>query len=156
SHGGVDWSALARATWLDVQGGGIKFGGSTITMQLVRLLAGTPRKSFTGKLRQMVLAGRLERTLSKHDILKHYLNRGYYGHGAWGAKQAAQIYFGKRAIDLSVGKAAFLAVLPRGPSTYDPFRHKARAQASPAKAIKSSRATASRAMTRRSHILALM
>jgi len=137
-HAGVDWSALARASWLDVRGGGPEFGGSTITMQLVRILTNTPRKSVTGKLRQMVLAGRLERMLSKDDILEQYLNRVYYGHGAWGAEQAAQVYFGKRAANLSLGEAAFLAVLPRGPRTYDPFRHEARA------------------MARRGHILALM
>ena len=137
SHAGVDWSAVARASWLDVRGGAAEFGGSTITMQLVRLVAGPPR-SVTGKLRQIVLAGRLERMLSKHEILEQYLNRVYYGHGAWGAEQAAQIYFGKRAAELSLGEAAFLAVLPRGPQTYDPFRHEGRA------------------LTRRGHILALM
>ena len=138
AHGGVDWSAIARASWLDLRGRSPEFGGSTITMQLVRILAGTPRKSITGKLRQMVLAGRLERTLTKRDILEQYLNRVYYGHGAWGAEQAAQLYFGKRAAALSLGEAAFLAVLPRGPTTYDPFRHEARA------------------IERRAHILALM
>ena len=137
-HGGVDWSAIVRASWLDVRGRSPEFGGSTITMQLVRILAGTPRKSITGKLRQMVLAGRLERTLSKRDILEQYLNRVYYGHGAWGAEQAAQLYFGKHASALSLGEAVFLAVLPRGPTSYDPFRHEARA------------------IERRAHILALM
>lgn len=137
-HGGVDWSALARASWLDLRGRSPEFGGSTITMQLVRILANTPRKSITGKLHQMVLAGRLERMLSKREILEQYLNRVYYGHGAWGAEQAAQLYFGKRAAALSLGEAAFLAVLPRGPTTYDPFRHEARA------------------LARRGHILELM
>ncbi|HEX7699248.1 MAG TPA: transglycosylase domain-containing protein, partial [Kofleriaceae bacterium] len=137
-HGGVDWSAMARASWLDLRGRSPEFGGSTITMQLVRILANTPRKSITGKLHQMVLAGRLERMLSKQEILEQYLNRVYYGHGAWGAEQAAQIYFGQHAADLSLGEAAFLAVLPRGPSTYDPFRHLARL------------------MERRGHILQLM
>ncbi len=137
-HGGVDWSALARAGWLDMHGGGAEYGGSTITMQLVRILTDTPRKSVAGKLRQMVLAGRLERALSKRDILEQYLNRVFYGHGAWGAEQAAEVYFSKHAAELSLGEAAFLAVLPRGPQTYDPFRHE------------------QRAMTRRGHILALM
>ena len=134
-HAGVDWTAVARAAWLDLRGGG--FGGSTLTMQLVRLLADTPR-SLSGKLRQMVLAGRLERMLSKQEILEQYLNRVYYGHGAWGVEQAAQLHFGKRAADLALGEAALLAVLPRGPTSYDPFRN------------------AARVMARRSHILALM
>jgi penicillin-binding protein 1C len=134
-HAGVDWTAVARAAWLDLRGGG--FGGSTITMQLVRLLADTPR-SLPGKLRQMVLAGRLERMLSKQEILEQYLNRVYYGHGAWGIEQAAQLYFGKHAADLALGEAALLAVLPRGPTYYDPFRN------------------APRVMARRTHILELM
>jgi penicillin-binding protein 1C len=136
-HAGVDWTALARAAWLDLRGGGIEFGGSTITMQLVRLVASTPR-SWTGKLRQMVLAGRLERALSKTEILEQYLNRVYYGNGAWGAEQAARTYFDKRAAELSVGEAAMLAVLPRGPTFYDPFRERPRV------------------MSRRAHILRLM
>jgi penicillin-binding protein 1C len=136
-HAGVDWSALARATWLDVRGGDAEFGGSTITMQLVRILANTSR-SVAGKLRQMVLAARLERQLSKRDILEQYLNRVYYGHSAWGAEQAAEVYFGKHAADLSLGEAAYLAVMPRGPAFYDPFRAEARV------------------LARRSHILALM
>ena len=134
-HAGVDWTAVARAAWLDLRGGG--FGGSTITMQLVRLLADTPR-SLSGKLRQMVLAGRLERMLSKQEILEQYLNRVYYGHGAWGVEQAAQLYFGKHAADLALGEAALLVVLPRGPTYYDPFRN------------------APRVMARRTHIVELM
>ena len=136
-HAGVDWGAMARAGWLDVTRRGAEFGGSTITMQLVRLVGRTPR-SLTGKLRQMVLAARLERGLGKREILEHYLNRVYYGNGAWGAEQAARAYFDKHAGELSVGEAALLAVLPRGPSYYDPFR-----------AVR-------RVMARRGHILGLM
>lgn len=136
-HAGVDWTAMARAAWLNVRGGGVEFGGSTITMQLARLTA-NPRRSLTGKLVQMVLAGRLERMLSKAEILEQYLNRVYYGNGAWGAEQAARIYFDKHAANLSIGEAALLAVIPRGPTFYDPFRERARA------------------MDRRAHILALM
>src|SRR5512140_2231440 len=136
-HGGVDWTAMMRASWLNLRGGGVEFGGSTITMQLVRLVANTPR-SLPGKLRQMVLAGRLERALTKPEILEQYLNRVYYGNGAWGAEQAARIYFDKHAADLSIGEAALLAVIPRGPSFYDPFRER------------------QRVLDRRAHILRLM
>lgn len=136
-HGGVDWTAMARAAWLDLRGGGIEFGGSTITMQLVRLTAST-RRSLAGKLRQIVLAGRLERALTKREILEQYLNRVYYGNGAWGAEQAARIYFDKHAAELSIGEAATLAVIPRGPTFYDPFREPRRVT------------------DRRDHILALM
>src|SRR5262249_29657463 len=90
--------------------------------QLARLVDPHPR-SLGGKLREMVAAGRIERVLSKDAILEQYLNRVYYGHGAWGAEAAARFYFGKPAAALSLGEAAFLAVLPRGPEAYDPFRH---------------------------------
>jgi penicillin-binding protein 1C len=136
-HAGVDWTAMARASWLDLRGGDALFGGSTITMQLVRLTANT-RRSLAGKLRQMVLAGRLERALSKAEILEQYLNRVYYGNGAWGAEQAAHVYFDKHAAELSVGEAAMLAVIPRGPAFYDPLRAR------------------QRVMDRRAHILGLM
>ncbi len=121
-HAGVDWSAMVRSVWLNVTRRGADFGGSTVTMQLVRLTAGTAR-TVRGKLRQMVLAGRLERTLSKREILEQYMNRVYYGNGAWGAEQAARVYFEKSAAELSVGEASMLAVLPRGPRYYDPFKH---------------------------------
>ncbi|HET7500139.1 MAG TPA: transglycosylase domain-containing protein [Kofleriaceae bacterium] len=134
-HAGVDWPALARAAWLDLRGG--TFGGSTITMQLARLVAGTPR-SLPGKLRQIVLAGRLERALTKPEILEQYLNRVYYGNGAWGAEQAARVYFDKHAAELSIGEAALLAVIPRGPTHYDPLRERRRV------------------LARRAHILGLM
>ncbi len=136
-HGGVSWSGMARAAWLNVRGGGIEFGGSTVTMQLVRLVARTER-SWSGKLRQMVLSGRLERQLGKREILEHYFNRIYYGNGAWGAEQAARVYFGKSAAELSIGEAALLAVIPRGPTFYDPLR------------------AWTRVLDRRRHILALM
>jgi len=136
-HAGVSWGAMGRAVWLNLARGQVEFGGSTVTMQLVRLVAKPPR-SFSGKLRQMVLAARLERALGKREILEHYLNRVYYGNGAWGAEQAARVYFDKHAAGLSVGEAALLAVLPRGPTYYDPFRH------------------AQRVLARRGHILRLM
>ena len=136
-HGGVDWWALGRALWLNLRVGRVAYGGSTLTMQLVRNIVHT-RRTLWGKSRQVLLAARLERRLSKQQILEHYLNRVYYGHRAWGVEQAARRYFDKSAADLSVGEAAFLAVLPRGPRRYDPFAH------------------FPRALRRRDHILDLM
>jgi len=136
-HRGVDWRAMLRASWLNLRAGTVVYGGSTVTMQLVRLVANT-RRTVPGKLRQMVLAARLERRLSKAEILEQYLNRVYYGNGAWGAEQAARLYFEKTAGELSLGEASMLAVLPRGPQTYDPFRHR------------------DRMLRRRSHVLGLM
>ncbi len=136
-HGGVDWTALARASWLNIRGRKLAYGGSTLTMQLARLTAQTKRTAF-GKLKQTVLAGRLERQLSKAEILEQYLNRVYYGNGAWGAEQASRLYFDKSASELSVGEASLLAVFPRGPSFYNPYRHW------------------KRSIERRAHILGLM
>jgi penicillin-binding protein 1C len=136
-HHGYDLGALARAAWLDVRARRAAYGGSTLTMQLTRLLERRSR-GLGAKLSEMVLAARLERQISKRQILEQYLNRVYYGNGAWGAEAAARLYFGKPAAALSVGEAAFLAVLPRGPEAYHPFRHLAQA------------------LARRSHILDLM
>ena len=137
THHGVDWWALIRATWLNIGARRFAFGGSTLTMQLVRLIEEIPR-SLAGKAYQMTLAAHLELKLDKDQILEHYLNRIYYGNGSWGAEQAALLYFGKSAAELSVGESATLAVLPRGPSYYNPFKHW------------------ERVMKRRAQILALM
>jgi penicillin-binding protein 1C len=121
-HAGVDPVGVLRAGWLDLLRGRAAFGGSTLTMQLARLLDPHPR-TLRGKVYESVVAGRIERVLSKREIFEQYLNRVYYGNGAWGAEAAARFYFGKPAGALSLGEAAFLAVLPRGPEAYDPFRH---------------------------------
>jgi penicillin-binding protein 1C len=121
SHSGVDWLALGRSSWLNLRARRMAFGGSTLTMQLVRLLEPRPR-GLRAKLGELVLASRLERALSKRQILEQYLNRAYYGSGAWGAEAAAQLYFGKPARQLSLGEGSFLAVLPRGPEAYHPYR----------------------------------
>lgn len=122
AHEGVDWLALLRSSLLNLRARRLAFGGSTLTMQLVRLVERRPR-GLAAKLGELVLAGRLERTLGKPAILEQYLNRVYYGSGAWGAEAAARLHFGKPASHLSVGEAAFLAVLPRGPEAYHPYRN---------------------------------
>ena len=137
THAGVDPVGVMRAGWLDAIRGRAAFGGSTLTMQLARLVDPHPR-SLRGKIREAVIAGRIERTLSKREILEQYLNRVYYGNGAWGVEAGARFYFGKPAAALSLGESAFLVVLPRGPEAYDPFRH------------------LDAAITRRRHILGLM
>ncbi|MCS6915688.1 MAG: transglycosylase domain-containing protein, partial [Myxococcota bacterium] len=136
-HCGVDLGALLRAAWLNLRAGRWAYGGSTISMQLARLLR-PHQRNLVGKLQDVVDALRLERALSKQEILEQYVNRAYYGAGAIGIEAAAQRYLGRRVRDLSDGEAALLAVLPRGPVAYDPrFRLKA-------------------ALARRSHILDLM
>src|SRR4029078_11282286 len=121
-HAGVDPVGVIRATGLDLMRGRAAFGGATLTMQLAPLPAPHPR-TLAGKIGEAVVAGRIERVLSKREIFEQYLNRVYYGNGAWGAEAAARVYFGKPAAALSLGEASFLAVLPRGPEAYDPFRH---------------------------------
>ncbi len=136
-HPGVDLGAMVRAVVLAARERRLVSGGSTITMQLVRLVEPHPR-TLVGKVREVMAALRLERAVSKETILEQYLNRAYYGNGAFGIEQAAQRYFGKPARALGAGQAALLAVLPRAPRTYDPRR------ALPV------------ALARRAHVLALM
>ncbi len=128
-HRGVDPEGILRAAALNVRAGRVAYGGSTITMQLVRMIhsRGKPR-TLGNKLQESVLALRLERTLTKEQILEQYLNRAYYGHGAYGIEAAAQRYFGKSAASLSPGEATLLAVIPRAPSYYDPIQHPDRIQ----------------------------
>ncbi|MFH2005051.1 MAG: transglycosylase domain-containing protein [bacterium] len=126
-HHGVDPVGVLRAAFLNLRARRVVYGGSTITMQLARMVhsRGQPR-TFSNKLKEAFLALRLERALDKRQILEQYLNRAYYGHGAYGIEAAAQRYFGKPAASLSVGEATFLAVIPRAPIYYDPIRHRDR------------------------------
>lgn len=127
-HRGVDGAGVARAAWLDVRGG--RFGGSTLTMQLARMLISEGEaRSWRAKLAESVLALRIERALDKHQILEQWLNRAYFGNGAYGFEAAAQLYFGKPARALSDGEAALLAVIPRAPTGYEPLAHLAAATA---------------------------
>jgi penicillin-binding protein 1C len=122
NHRGVDGIGLVRAAWLDARGG--RFGGSTLTMQLARMVLGTEtHRSIPNKLRETVLALRLERALDKHAILEQWLNRAYFGNGAYGLDAAARLYFGKSASALSLGEATLLAIVPRAPTAYDPLVH---------------------------------
>ena len=123
-HVGVDWRGIVRAAYLNAAERRLGYGGSTITMQLVRMLRNPGKeRTFRRKIAESVLAMRLERVFSKHEILEQYLNRAYFGHGAHGIEAAAQTYFGKPAIALSSGEATLLAVIPRAPTAYDPVAH---------------------------------
>ncbi len=121
-HRGIDGAGIVRAMWLDARGG--RFGGSTLTMQVARmLLATTNDRTAWNKLREAMLALRLERAVDKQTILEQWMNRAYFGNGAVGLDAAARLYFGKPAAALSPGEATLLAVLPRAPTAYDPLRH---------------------------------
>ena len=125
-HSGVDLRAIGRALRENLRGGRVRSGGSTITMQLARLYHGTPR-SFTGKLRQMLQAWRLEWHLDKATILEQYLNRVPLGQGTVGVPAAAALYFNRGATDISLGQAALLAGLARAPSSSNPLASQSRA-----------------------------
>ncbi|MFN8627765.1 MAG: PBP1A family penicillin-binding protein [Candidatus Binatia bacterium] len=128
-HGGINPVSIVRAVINDLVAGGKVQGGSTITQQVVKSLLLTPRKSYERKLKEMLLAMRLERQLSKDEILSLYLNHIYLGSGAYGVAAAADEYFGKRIEELSLAEAALLAGLPQAPSRYSPFNHWPRAKA---------------------------
>ncbi len=121
-HGGVDFRGVARAVVANLKGGDVQQGASTITMQLARNTWGLRQKTLARKLQEVALAQRLERRLSKDEILEHYMNRIYFGYGLYGIERAAQGYFMKPAAELSLSEAAMLAGVIRGPSILNPFR----------------------------------
>ena len=120
-HRGVDGEGVARAVYLNVRGG--RYGGSTLTMQLARMVLGNNERSVTNKVQEMLLALRIERAVDKRTILEQWLNRAYFGNGAVGFDAAARLYFGKPAHALADGEALLLAVIPRAPTGYDPLKH---------------------------------
>ncbi|NBV51666.1 hypothetical protein EBR78_10685, partial [bacterium] len=123
-HKGIDLNSIARAVWSNVVRGRYAQGGSTITQQVARaLLLESKKKVITRKLREMVLAYRMERELSKQEILSLYLAEIYLGHGAYGIGAAARNYFHKSVSDLTVAEASLLAGLPQRPNDWNPFHH---------------------------------
>lgn len=120
-HPGVDPVAVARAVWHNVRAGRFVEGGSTITQQTVKQLIARPRTA-RGKLREVLLALRLEHRLTKADILALYLNVAPYGNQIVGAEAASRTYFGCSARELTHAQAAFLAGLPQRPTTFNPYR----------------------------------
>lgn len=130
-HHGVDWRGVFRAAFRNVRDLGVSEGFSTITMQVVRnafLSDIAQERTLRRKLVEVVLARRLEHSLSKDQILQLYLNIIYLGNGVYGVEAASRDFFGKHARDLSLPEMATLAALPKGPSAYDPRRHPDRAR----------------------------
>jgi penicillin-binding protein 1A len=122
-HGGIDVRSLLRAVLTDVNTGAVREGGSTVTQQLVKNSLLTPQRSVNRKLREAILAVRLEDTMSKRQILERYLNTVYLGNGAYGLQAAAETYFGTEVGHLSTVQAALLAGIIRNPQGNDPLRH---------------------------------
>jgi penicillin-binding protein 1A len=125
-HRGVDFASIARAFVNNLVAGGVVQGGSTITQQVVKALLLTPERSYERKIKEIVLSFRLERQLTKDEILYLYLNQIYLGTGAYGVAAAAQEYFGKTVDELTLAEAALLAGLPQAPSRYSPVTPSAR------------------------------
>ena len=120
SHKGLNYKAIARAFIANLKAGKKVQGGSTITQQLARTLLLSKKKTYTRKLKEAILALRMENSLSKQDILFIYLNQIYLGHGAYGLEMASKTYFRKSVKELNVAEAALLAGLPKAPSRFSP------------------------------------
>lgn len=127
-HRGIDWMGLTRAAWINLRTGRVVQGGSTITQQLAKTYIGTQR-TVDRKIREAILATRIEASLRKSEILELYLNRIFLGNGAYGISAAARRYFDKRLDQLTLAESALIAGLARAPSRYNPFLHPAEAVA---------------------------
>lgn len=120
-HPGVDIFGIVRAFVRNLEAGEIVQGGSTITQQVVKRILLTSEKSFARKVKEAVLAYRIDNYLSKEEILEIYLNNIFLGHGAYGVEAAAQEFFGKHVEDLNLAESALLAGIPKAPSRYSPI-----------------------------------
>jgi penicillin-binding protein 1A len=127
-HHGVDERGIIRAFIGNLADPGRPQGGSTITQQVVKNLLVGEDVTYERKIREMIVASRLENTLSKNEILELYLNSAYLGRGSWGIEMASRGYFGKPAKDLTLAEGAMLAGLLKGPNYYNPDRHPDRAK----------------------------
>ncbi|WP_407673396.1 transglycosylase domain-containing protein [Paenibacillus silvisoli] len=120
-HLGFDVKGMARAAVINVEHMSRKQGASTLTQQLARNLYLTHERTWSRKLKEAMYTIQLEMHYSKDEILALYLNQIYYGHGAYGAEAAAEMYFGKHASELTLAESAMLAGIPKGPKYYSPY-----------------------------------
>lgn len=127
-HPGLDLLGIARALWVDVTRGRYVQGASTITQQFAKTRFLSNEKTITRKLKELVMARKLEQKLSKHDILAMYVNEIYFGHGRYGVEEAARFYFGKPVSQVDIAEAAMLAAVVNAPSRFSPLRHPDRAR----------------------------
>jgi penicillin-binding protein 1A len=127
-HGGVDFIGILRAGVSDLTHGGDVQGASTITMQVARNFFLSSQKTYTRKIYEMLLAYKIERTLTKDQILELYMNQIYLGERAYGFAAAARVYFGEDLKNITVAQAAMLAGLPKAPSAYNPIVNPKRAK----------------------------
>jgi penicillin-binding protein 1A len=122
-HQGLDIQSIFRAVLKNFEAGHIIQGGSTITQQVAKMMYLSPEKKITRKLKEAILAYKIDRYLTKDEILNLYLNQIYLGHGTYGIESASLGYFGKSAKELKLNEAALLAGMPKAPNNYSPFLH---------------------------------
>ncbi|QIQ21483.1 transglycosylase domain-containing protein [Zophobihabitans entericus] len=127
SHYGVDPIGIMRAVFIALKSGSLSQGGSTITQQVAKNFFLTPEKSIGRKIREMILAIRMEKELTKEEIMALYLNKIYFGSRSYGIGSAAATFFGKTADQLTLSESALLAGLPNAPSAYNPISYPERA-----------------------------
>jgi penicillin-binding protein 1A len=127
-HKGVDPMGILRAILTNIETLRLRQGASTITQQLTRSLFLSSEKSFKRKVREALLAWKIEKVLSKDEILELYLNQIYFGHGSYGVQSAARTYFGKDVEQLNLAEVAYLAGVPRAPTEYSPYNNPERAK----------------------------
>lgn len=128
-HAGTDFFGILRAMIKNIEAGAIVQGGSTITQQVTRSFLLTREKSYERKIKEAILARRIDKAFSKEEVLYLYLNQIYLGHGAYGVEAAAQNYFGIHASQMTLAQCSILAGLPQAPSRYSPFHHWEKAKA---------------------------
>ena len=128
THKGIDVLSIMRAFLKNIEAGTIVQGGSTITQQVTKSFFLTPEKSYIRKIKEAILAYRIDKKFTKNEIFFLYLNQIYLGHGAYGVEAASENYFGKSAQELNLAECAILAGLPQAPSRYSPFKYPERAK----------------------------
>lgn len=124
-HNGVRLKSLIRAVWANMTGGKIQ-GGSTITQQIIKQTLLTSERTVTRKIKEWILAIKLEKVMNKDEILALYLNEAPYGGNIYGIEEASKAFFGKAPIDLTLAQSAYLAAIPNGPTYYSPYKGRAR------------------------------
>lgn len=122
-HPGVDVLSILRAFIKNIKAGAIVQGGSTITQQVTKSFFLTPARTYDRKIKEAILAYRIDKAFTKDEILYLYLNQIYFGHGAYGIEAASENYFGKHAREMDLAECSMLAGLPQAPSRYSPFRN---------------------------------
>jgi 1A family penicillin-binding protein len=121
NHKGIRIKAILRAVWSNITGGKVQ-GGSTITQQLIKNTLLTSNRSVSRKIKEWILAVKLEKVLTKDEILALYLNEAPYGGNIYGVEEASKAFFNKEPMNLSLAESAYLAAIPNGPTYYSPYR----------------------------------